>query len=357
MRSSRANLDLITTLAKRGLVVSPRQLERWRQYGLLTTERRSLGRGRGSESCYAAGSVDLIERLLTKLAGRRHLDLAVLALFDDGAELSDAVVKRAYSNLFTRLQTSTRRPGEATPVAAARLERGFLREIQGRAWRRQLRRAGYGDDAFRKVIAALVELALDGRAPTDEELAMLLEACGLAPLGRRLAARFPDSDWGQARHLLELFNLSRLEAATARASVSELRDAAAQATQLFALVVPATTVFAGVLNFADGSRLFGVDLLAARAAAAPTLLVLAELEDVDAARAQAAEWQPQFETLAAILDALPFWYGLLFSDDGPEQLDAFKPGRREHVRTRIREAVDAVPDARALLVHEPIEPP
>jgi hypothetical protein len=349
MRSSRADERLIAALADRDLAVSARQLERWRQYGLLVTERRSLGRGLGSTSEYAPGSAALVENLLQKLAAQRQLDLAVLGLFDEGIALPEAVVKRAYANLFARLTTTTRRSSETTAQAAARLERGFLRQIQGRAWRRQLVRAGFGVDAFQSLIAAVIALAFDSRPPTDDELALMLEASGLAPVGRRLAEQYPGADWGEARHLLELFSVTRLAAATAGADLDQLRAAAAQATQLFALVVPAATVFSGVLGFADGRRVFGVDLVTARAAAAPTLLVLAELEDVDAAHTQAGEWQPQFDSLAAVLNTLPFWYGQLFTDGGPERIARLKPGRREHVRARIRAAVDGVPDARELL--------
>jgi hypothetical protein len=349
MRASAADALLLAELELLGLLASARQLERWRQYGIVETERRSLGRGRGSRSRYRSGSAALLAELIRELSKQRQLDAAVLTLFERGQPVPEAAVKRAYRNSFVRLREKACRSDETTDAAALRIERGLLRTVQGRAWSRQLRRAGYDDGAFRRFIAVALRLALDGRRPDPADLLLVAEAAGFAPLARALATAAPAEGGGPVAHLLDLFDLGRLETRTAHATLEELQDAVAAAHDVFALVAPAVAIFGGVTGFKDAGCLFGADVASVRAAIAPTMLVLAEIEDLPQARAQAQEWQPGFDALAAILGALPFWYGRLFGPSGTDELDLLAPDRRDYVLGRVRDVVAAMPEVAKLV--------
>jgi hypothetical protein len=70
-QASNADQELIEYAARRGYTVSARQLERWRQGGLIPCNvRRGLGRGRGTKAISPPGSKRAVLRVARYL--RKH---------------------------------------------------------------------------------------------------------------------------------------------------------------------------------------------------------------------------------------------------------------------------------------------
>lgn len=103
---SRADQSLIAELSKRGITVSPTQLERWRQAGLQPPNRRRwLGRGSGSVSQYQPEAVDQAADL-TKLVKRgRPLADVALIMFARGYWVREDALRRGYRETLSWLES------------------------------------------------------------------------------------------------------------------------------------------------------------------------------------------------------------------------------------------------------------
>jgi hypothetical protein len=119
---SGADQQLIAHAARCGIMVSARQLERWRARGLLAPNvRRALGRGRGSTSEPPAGAAELVVWLARHARpGRRPGDLALLA-FAAGLAVPEDAVRTAFAEAVTgiRLSVETNMPPGAAPEDVA----------------------------------------------------------------------------------------------------------------------------------------------------------------------------------------------------------------------------------------------
>jgi hypothetical protein len=95
---SRADQALIDELEKdHGLVVRPRQLERWRQAGMLCRPTVThLGRGRGTSSAYPYCAAERCIEITGLMAEHRNLRDVLLVLFLRGREVDLEVVRAAY---------------------------------------------------------------------------------------------------------------------------------------------------------------------------------------------------------------------------------------------------------------------
>ncbi len=103
--ASEADQQLIADTARHGIVVTARQLERWRARGLLAPNiRHPLGRGRGSTSQPPPGAAELVAWLARNARpGRRPGDLALLA-FADGLAVPEDTVRAAFADAITRIR-------------------------------------------------------------------------------------------------------------------------------------------------------------------------------------------------------------------------------------------------------------
>lgn len=127
---SEADQRLIADAAQHGVVVTARQLERWRAAGLLAPNvRRPLGRGRGSKSELPPDAAQLVIWLARNARrGRRPGDLALLAFAAELAVPEDTV-RAAFADAVTRVRLpveSSMSPGAAPEdVAAAAVAAGL----------------------------------------------------------------------------------------------------------------------------------------------------------------------------------------------------------------------------------------
>lgn len=69
---------------------TPRALEDWQAEGLVATERRGLGRGRGSRSVYRPGSAEKVVDLIGYLKDDRSFARARIVLFYRGHDIDEA---------------------------------------------------------------------------------------------------------------------------------------------------------------------------------------------------------------------------------------------------------------------------
>jgi hypothetical protein len=332
--TSKADRLLAAELTAVGLTVTPRQLERWRQHGLIATVRHGSGRGSGSRSNYAEGTVELVLELVALFARRRSLDDAVLVLFGRGRSLSTAVVRHAYLDYladarkaFERLAS---RAGQTDAVAQVR------RSKEGRSLLRRLRRAGIAESELFAILHTLTAGGAGG--------ATLLEAAGFISIAGELL----DDETTEALHeFLRGFGLEAMATAVAAAETEDLermRDAAA-------VIVPFIADFIALLAFSHQERNvpgFGPEEdRELQAAQFVPFLLFAQQRGLDIA--SAAELEQRFgaglAAMAALLQSLKRADGRLFGPDGERQQARMKPYERERVNERILAFAAANPAA------------
>lgn len=94
---SAADTALIAAAAEYGVAPTPTQLERWRAAGLLPrNQQHGAGRGRGSVSTTAPGTLDLVVWLTTHARPGRRPDDVALQAFAVGLPIPERTVRRAW---------------------------------------------------------------------------------------------------------------------------------------------------------------------------------------------------------------------------------------------------------------------
>lgn len=168
--TSDAAAELAAMCAAAGEPVTPRQLERWRQAGLLPSPtRRGLGRGRGSVSTSPDDTTELALAIARTLGRYRDIDEVALVLFAEADPVSEDGLRRAFLSRLTRIDAAlsstddARDPFDRAEEAAGQ---GMRRLLRTSAWRRRRRRlkgvAESPDSAFRGLITNLVIGPLGG---------------------------------------------------------------------------------------------------------------------------------------------------------------------------------------------------
>jgi hypothetical protein len=100
---SRAEIELARAISAAGARVSPWQVERWRQAGLLAPATRTYGgRGQGSSAVYPEGAVDRGVEVAGLVRPRRSLGEVALLLFARGRTMPLPTLKAAYLDWLER---------------------------------------------------------------------------------------------------------------------------------------------------------------------------------------------------------------------------------------------------------------
>jgi hypothetical protein len=321
---------LAERLAERGTEVEPRQIERWRQAGFFTYERRYLGRGRGSVSSFDAGVVDLVAELADVLAARRRLRDAVLILHARGLSVEPSLVRKALDEYLLRVEDELRRilARQEAGVAAADMLRTSKR---GRQIARHLRESGIDDNAFYDIVAGFLGEA-KGWVPA------FVSATGFGAIASQLL------DAETRRELngfLEALSLPAIRAAVSEATDDEIRRAGSESQVLLPYVAAFIEVLTRLAGRKDVLPLIGdaplsVDLAIGEWSA---LSIWARRRGLELERAteQAAEFGPALTAMLRLLRLFSFSRGPLFGSDYEERLAHLKPYERESVMRRVRE--------------------
>lgn len=237
--------ELLAAAEVAGCPVTAGQLARWHRAGLLPSPRqRSLGRGRGSVTCYPPGSTDQLLVLLSLRPHRRGLDELAWAMWWERSEIPTARARpyatRTFQNMSTVLSRLVDTDGNFTDEVEQFLDRADQARFEQRplGWARS--RLGTYD--FDQLLEGLLRLVSSGGGAACEQTAALIER------GFRLdrARNDPGPDgtgWltGPLAETLadaaEMLNPDRLDAVIAASSDLELQRARDEVRQFVAVLV------------------------------------------------------------------------------------------------------------------------
>jgi hypothetical protein len=223
---SQADTDLAAAVRRLGVEVTIRQIERWREEGLLQgPERRGRGRGRGVVAVYAEGADQHAADIATQLGRQRRLHDAALVVFLHGYPVKERAVRSAFASIFGEIR-SRLNPGEledpwdvASKVSGS-LSRNASRSATTTSWKRRLRKSG-SDEAISAVAHDLIRFAL-GDADDDETLSPeVLTAVGLDEVFESLPTGLRE----RFDNLIRMVSLPALEQTAATASFDKLQQA------------------------------------------------------------------------------------------------------------------------------------
>ncbi len=187
---SPADQALADAATARGVNITARQVERWRQHGWLPQRtRHGLGRGKGSISDpdppQALGQAMAIRQLLRT---REKAEYIPAALFNLGFDLDEQVVKSSYQVLLADALTAVRKESEKSrrdwnhaadeaDAAAQALSRRKGSSTR-RLWSRRLAEAGRRTKLV-EAVSAMLTTVYAGEQPSREGLSEMLTAAGL----------------------------------------------------------------------------------------------------------------------------------------------------------------------------------
>ncbi len=251
---SRSDAELARRISECGVAVTPWQVERWRQHGLLPPAARSYpGRGQGSEAIYPPESVEQGRVVAQLVRRRRPLSDVAVALFVRGYPVPEQVLKDAFGEWLDRLQRYLGRPATVEEMFDSAEDRAramvapMLKTKQGRRFRSRQRGGDVAaDDVFLSVVTNLV-LLLQGGETTDDGLDEVLEAGGASAMyrdripGAGPIAAGPSPEVREFMRKVSLQNLRRLVEASTIEDLVWARD-------LILLFIPFASVFAVMIR-------------------------------------------------------------------------------------------------------------
>lgn len=221
---SRADHQLIADLSDRGITVSPRQLERWRQSGLIWTERsRGTGIG-GSISRYSDDAADRVEAILKALQNIRTLDNIALWMFGSGWTLPEETLRTAYRTAYDVLMEFGSAADDldeydrAERIAATQRARRHPVAVE---WRRRLREMPDRKESVQReswnVRTSVLHTLQTGDEVSEDAARSIAHAAGAPQIGDELPADFATT--------LASMSFPALAAAVQDATVEQLHQA------------------------------------------------------------------------------------------------------------------------------------
>ncbi len=176
-------------LRKRGFVVSPRQIERARDAGVVPrTIRKSLGRAKGTSSRYADDAADQIAEAFELKARYGAFDDVLCVLFYRGYDVAEAKLKRAWSRRIEHDLEFLRSIADADDTDyqieanAQRARRQLSRSRRGQGWGRRLRGRGESSSAVLDGVISVLLRMLLGEPFSPEGAEELLDATAFSAL-------------------------------------------------------------------------------------------------------------------------------------------------------------------------------
>jgi hypothetical protein len=254
MARSRSDAELARLISEGGVAVSPWQVERWRQRGLIPPAARSWGgRSHGSQAVYPPEAVEQGRVVAQLVRRRRPLGDVAVTLFIRGFPVPEHVLKDAFAQWLNRIQRYLGRPPaleelfDAAEARATAMVAPMLKTKQGRRFRSRLRgKQVPADDVFLSVVTNLV-LLLQGGETTDEGLDEVLEAGGVTAMyrdripGAEPIASGPSPEVRELMRKVSLENLRRLVETSSREDLVWARD-------LILLFIPFASAFAVMIR-------------------------------------------------------------------------------------------------------------
>jgi hypothetical protein len=183
---------LLAAAQDAGFEVTPRQLARWHQEGLLPRPKQhSLGRGKGTESIYLDGTAKQLIALCRFKRNQRRLDYLAWQLWWAGFEVEIATVRkfiqaqwRAWDiDIATLVERGS---GKLSKAAVRALKTAGDARLKNKIVRQARRRTGR--DAFGELSQMVVILATGKFQKTLRSEDLLQNALGMMPFGHQKTA-------------------------------------------------------------------------------------------------------------------------------------------------------------------------
>lgn len=352
-----ADIQLAEEVSKRlQRDISPRQIERWRERGLLPNlTREGRGRGLGSKATYPEGAVEHAAALASAVTEFGRLDEAALACLIRQFTPREVGLRWAYRAWFERLRKAMEhKAGSSDPWDVAEVLGGVLARRSGqspaaREMRERLRKDGKGaslSDVLTNSIAVMLGAGAQWHADT-------FQAAGATGLYRDRLGEIGPIVEGPPSALPEL-TLTSLEELATGASFDELIAARADLLSLrdFSRAFASTTRRTLAMDFGFGAiaDLLADDLMAALIGL-PVMVIArrSHPESVDETMQVFREETPKYEAHTRLLDSLNEKHQRMVGL-GAEGLAVLSDDDRERFSHAVREWADAHPDDMELIV-------
>jgi hypothetical protein len=209
---SQADRDLAAAVSRLGVEVSPRQVERWREQGVLQPpERHGKGPPLGSFAVYKPGAVEHAADIARQLEIQGRLNDAALVVFLHGFPVKERAVRAAYRTIYAEIGRflNPGRLGDPTEVAARAAQafsRRAARSSTAKAWKKRLKASGDAE-AFSYVLSDLLWFFLGGGEEGGELSHDVLKTVGVSEVVDGL----PEEDRDKFHELTRRLSLSALE--------------------------------------------------------------------------------------------------------------------------------------------------
>lgn len=343
-RYSKAVVRLAADASTPDLPVSPREVERWRQKGLVPQPQRTFGGG-GSESVYPEWAARQVAEIAGLLQAGWRLDEVAVPLFLRGYEVGEETVRSAFKSHAEHARHLIARRSNApdTVTVAEAATKTLLRSLRGTpeltAWRERVSELAksLGEPPTAIVESALmnlVHLLLTGEPITEEGFAELRVASGLQGLVSHMSVALgEDISADELNDVLTKLDLSEYVRLVDQFTLVEFMNARAAIVELTRFALPMAKVVASqleieipdgfdsiVAGMVESTSTFGLPLVAwvLRENAAGAAEVLSAL------RANA----PPLEAVSCLLDHLPRQYWHLLAPHNESAIEALDPDER-----------------------------
>lgn len=341
-RYSKAVVELAAAASAVNGDVSPRQIERWHQAGVIPDPDRTYP-GHGSTATYAKDSARQAAEVQTLLSEGWRLEEVAVPLFLRGFDVQEHVVKSAFKAhaQYTRHRITRRAP---TPdaddftiaeAATKTLVRSFRGDRRIAEWRDRVK--GREDPPSSIVESALMtfhHLLLTGEPISAEGLSEFYAASGMEGMVKQMSAVLGETvELAEFDELIKQLDLARYEELVDEFTLDELMSARTVLAELVSACIPMAELLAETEGFvlpdnfkaivadaAESLLSFGlpVGAWALRRNAAGTDEVVAALR----ANALALEGMPY------LLEHLPKEYWRFLGPDSQEELASASEGER-----------------------------
>jgi DNA-binding transcriptional MerR regulator len=335
-RYSKAVVELAAAASALGGDVSPRQIERWHQAGVIPDPDRKYP-GHGSTATYAEDSARQAAEVHTLLSEGWRLEEVAVPLFLRRFDVQEPVVKSAFKAhaQYTRRRITRRAPtpdaGNFTIAEAATktLLRSFRGDRRIAEWRDRVKgREDSPSSIVESAFMTFVHLLLTGEPISTEGLSEFYTASGMEGMVKQMSMVLGETvELSEFDELIKQLDLARYEELVDEFTLDELMSARSVLAELVNACIPIAELLAEtaglvlpddfkaiVTDAAESMLSFGlpVGAWALRRNAAGTDEVVAALR----ANALAIEGMPY------LLEHLPKEYWRFLGPNSQEELDA-----------------------------------
>lgn len=350
-RYSKAVIELAAGASTYGIRVSPREIERWRQAGLIPQPDRAYP-GRGSSVVYPDSAPGQAAEVAKYVRNGWRLEEVAVPLFLHGFLVGEEMVKRgfkAYAEHARHLLTRRAPDGDTLTVAEA-AARTLLRALRGDPrlvqWRERVRGMGAPSGAIlESAVTNFTHVLLTGEPASEEGMYEFFVASGIEGLLSSMSEILGEEiSLNELTELITKLDLSEYTRLVDEFSLDELLDARVVMSEMVDAAVPVITVLAAsrgftlpgdlathVIEIAEPALLFGLPLIAWMMKQHP-----AGVAEIRAALQTNAH---NIKASVVLLDHLPEPYWRFLGPQGATALEAAPEEERADALRIVRQAL------------------